>query len=233
MDLTFYYPNESISVFETNETSTVGDMYRYVTNDQHYASDTFVLICDDECLWDMNISLSEIILHTCDVRVEALCNDPQCLMSIRHNYQNEVSCYMRYTSENHPICMEYFSANPINYEDIKDCVTVAMIPNAFLTQELCKDALNHKPDILQFIPERFLTQKMCEDALASVPHIFEYIPKHFLTQEMCEDALFSRLNVFRDIPERFLTQKMCESALARRPYHLTVHSRTLPHPEDV
>ena len=218
MDIYFNYPDASTSVLEINKTSTVSDMYWHVEDDQGYGADTFVVISssNNDCLWSMDTCLSDIILDGHEMHVEALCNDPCCAMSIRHSVLHmedvcDLRDLMRYTDENHPRCIEYLSANPLDLDIMIYGYCIHEIPISFITQEFCYKAVMYDACLLKDIPDHFKTQTMCENALHRVLSAFKYIPDHFITQDMCNTAFDRNEGVIKYIPERYITEKMRET----------------------
>ena len=68
---------------------------------------------------------------------------------------------------------------------VKDLLNIWHVPDYFVTQEMCNEAVEKSPWALRFVPDHFVTQKMCNRAVQKVPEVLEYVPNWFVTlQEM-------------------------------------------------
>ena len=45
-----------------------------------------------------------------------------------------------------------------------------------LTQEMCNEAVQSDPEMLEFVPDQYKTQEMCNEAVQSQPEMLEYVP---------------------------------------------------------
>ena len=71
--------------------------------------------------------------------------------------------------------------------------------------------------MLGHVPDQFVTQEMCNEAVQKVPCTLEYVPDHFVTQEMCNEAVESDPEVLKLVPDQFVTQEMCHEAVESDP----------------
>ena len=63
------------------------------------------------------------------------------------------------------------------------------VPDQFKTQEMCNDAVDAEPRVLEFVSNQFKTQEMCNDAAGAGPWVLWFVPDHFKTAQMCEEAV--------------------------------------------
>ena len=43
--------------------------------------------------------------------------------------------------------------------------------------------------MLELVPDQFVTQKMCNEAVEKSPWMLEHVPDQFVTQKMCNEAV--------------------------------------------
>ena len=55
-------------------------------------------------------------------------------------------------------------------------------PDHLKTQEMCIEAAETNPWLLEYIPDRFETQEMCNNAVGMDPWLLNYVPDWFVTQ---------------------------------------------------
>ena len=60
---------------------------------------------------------------------------------------------------------------------------------------------------LKYIPDHLKTQEMCDEAVDIGPRLLEFVPDHFKTQEMCDKALRDYLFSLRLVPDWFVTRE--------------------------
>ena len=53
-----------------------------------------------------------------------------------------------------------------------------------------KDLLNIL--VLMFVPDQYVTQEMCNEAVQRAPWALKYVSDKFITQEMCNEAVGER-----------------------------------------
>ena len=87
MDIYFNYPQGDSSIYELEPDSTVRDLYDHASAKQDCGPASFVVIYNDEHLLDMDVSIESILDMDNQMKVEALCDDPDCAMSIRYPHQ--------------------------------------------------------------------------------------------------------------------------------------------------
>ena len=58
------------------------------------------------------------------------------------------------------------------------------------------------------IPDRFITQEMCIKAVEVGPWLLEYVPDHFKTQEMCDTAVRDDFFSLWQLLDWFVTQQL-------------------------
>ena len=88
------------------------------------------------------------------------------------------------------------------------------VPKLFKTQEICKNAFEIDPDVIQYIPDCFKTQDMWERVLkeeADIPgYFFALLPDQFKTQDTCNNTVFEDVVplLITHVPAWFVTAKM-------------------------
>ena len=88
----------------------------------------------------------------------------------------------------------------------------------FITQEMCNEAVQSDPEMLEHVPDQYKTQKMCNEAVQRVPCMFEHVPDQYKTQKMCNEAVEKNPYMFEYVPDQYKTQKMCNEAVQGVPW---------------
>ena len=95
------------------------------------------------------------------------------------------------------IILESIKRNPMSLEGV---------PEKYLTEELCYEAIKIRGDVLDFIPKKFHSKRISEEAMRTYPLCIENIPKKYLTKEICISALRKSLQSIRFIPKKILKE---------------------------
>ena len=56
-----------------------------------------------------------------------------------------------------------------------------LVPDQFVTQEMCNESVQRAPWTLVWVPDQYKTQEMCNEAVQSEPEVLEYVPDWFVT----------------------------------------------------
>ena len=78
------------------------------------------------------------------------------------------------------------------------------IPDHFVTQEMCNEAVQSEPWALRFVPDQYKTQEMCNEAVQSELLMLEFVPDQYKAQEMCNEAVQSEPEMLEDVPDQFV-----------------------------
>ena len=84
-----------------------------------------------------------------------------------------------------------------------------------LTQEMCNEAVQSDPEVLEYVPDQYKTQEMCNEAVQRDPWMLEHVPDQYKTQEMCNEAVQRDAEVLEYVPDQFVTQEMCNEAVEK------------------
>ena len=164
MDLTFNYLDGSTSLFEANETSTVNDVHKHVTDSKDYMPHVFSLSYKGEELCRMDTPIEEIIEDVYDIHVRLGCCDTSCIMSLRDReedriiYFQQVMDCVKYSHVRHPKCIEYLTNNPFNFKKIMWAFISSTKTIVFpvITQEMYNVAVEYNPLCIKDVPYRFI-----------------------------------------------------------------------------
>ena len=141
------------------------------------------------------------------------------------------------------------AALKISYDDFP------LIPYAYQTEEICRDAIACNPmnlefinpelcDIalcssavrlngmaLEFVPVEFRTESICDQAIIDNGLAIQYLPdNHLLTQELALSAVTNNYKAFYLIPEALRSKELILVALQQYPLlykELPIHSREI------
>ena len=81
------------------------------------------------------------------------------------------------------------------------------VPGQFITQEMCKYAVQKAAYMLKYKPDKFKTQEMCEQAVKNFYSFFVFVPDQLKTREMCENV------VRRNVLDKLKKKKMIKYVL--------------------
>jgi len=65
-----------------------------------------------------------------------------------------------------------------------DYIRIGNIPDEFVTEKLCIEAVKHWPYEYVNIPDEFVTEKLCIEAVKEWPSAIKYIPDEFKTEKL-------------------------------------------------
>ena len=93
------------------------------------------------------------------------------------------------------------------------------ILDQFVTQEMCNEAVQRNPWMLEFVPDQYKTQEMCNEVVQNDPWVLKHVPDQFVTQEMCNEAVKSEPDpeMLEFVPDQYKTQEMCNEAIQSEP----------------
>lgn len=77
----------------------------------------------------------------------------------------------------------------------RDGKTLAVIPNEFITEAMCLNAVNDDGMALQYVPEKFYSDELFERAIENDGWALQFVPEQHKTKEMCQLALEQVLNM--------------------------------------
>ena len=83
------------------------------------------------------------------------------------------------------------------------------VPNQFVTQEMCNEAVQSDPWVIRFVPDQYKTQEMFNEAVEKSSRALRFLPDQYRTQEMCSRAVQRIPRVLGKVPDWFVTQEMC------------------------
>ena len=99
---------------------------------------------------------------------------------------------------------------------VKDLLKIWCVEH-FKTQEMCNEAVQSFPWVLEHIPDQFVTQKMCNEAVKENPWVLRLVPDQYKTQEMYNKVVEENPWVLELVPDQFVTQEMCNEAVKKSP----------------
>ena len=74
-----------------------------------------------------------------------------------------------------------------------------LVPDQFVTQEMCNESVQRAPWTLVWVPDQYKTQEMCNEAVQSEPEVLEYVLGQFVTlQKMWYEEFDDVLITWRD-----------------------------------
>ena len=87
----------------------------------------------------------------------------------------------------------------------------------FLTQNMCNEAVEKSPWMLERAPDQYKTQEMCNRAVEKSPRTLKFFPDYFVTQEMCHRTVEKDAWVLEHVPDQYKTQEMYNEAVQSDP----------------
>jgi hypothetical protein len=75
---------------------------------------------------------------------------------------------------------------------------------------MCKDLVKKFGFYLKFVPDEFMTENVCMEAMKTEPNSMKFIPKDKITKNMCkiiENG--SNAHLLEHIPDELKTEAMC------------------------
>ena len=230
MDIHFNYPQGDSSIYELGPDDTVKTLYHHAARTQNMRHNQFVVVYDGEHLLDMDVEVQDFIGISHEVQVEALCDDPLCVMSIRDEVEDGrraipvslVAKGLRYTHEHHQECTRYLMVNPINLSLYSQVYLIVNIPDCFKTPDMCLEAVSSMDSVYKHVPVDLITPQIIDVVVKRMyDSTLRNLPQTHITQEICNAAFALSLNNIHYIPDHFKTRKMCDKLTEDRPFFIS------------
>ena len=61
------------------------------------------------------------------------------------------------------------------------------IPDWCNTPEICEQAVDTRPGVLEFFADQYKTSRMCEGVIGGYLCAFKFVPDWFVTQDICDN----------------------------------------------
>lgn len=92
---------------------------------------------------------------------------------------------------------------------------LSTIPDADITEEMCKVAITRKGGALKFVPDRFKTKELCLKALNTNGYAIQYFKPEYIDHDTCVKAAGKDAGSIKFIPSQFLDKDVWVACIMR------------------
>jgi hypothetical protein len=93
-------------------------------------------------------------------------------------------------------------------------ITLKYVPDEWITQEMCIEAVNHNCANLEFVPKKWITEEICLIAVTQNGYILKHVPEELRSYNLCFIATKTCGDALEYVPE--VSHEICLNAVRNK-----------------